>query len=107
MAWLVRRLGVLQEHANRISQIPLGRWWTISLAVITPMVLGVQAVLNFRQALTENYEGYPTSFLLIAGWSVALGAFVAGVLLSIRGWNPATLGLEGETRVDLREEERS
>lgn len=104
MAWALRRLRTLREHANRISEIPLGWWWTVSLAVITPIVLGVQAVLNFQQNLAQNYEDYPTQFLIVAGWSVALAALVIGVLLSLTRWDPATVRLD-DVEVDLRREE--
>jgi NSS family neurotransmitter:Na+ symporter len=105
MAWIVRKLGTLRLHANRISEIPLGSWWVVSLAVITPLVLGVQAVLNFQQNLTQNYGDYPTQFLVVGGWSVALAALLVGVLLSVARWDPAVVHLDGDVETDLRASE--
>ena len=94
VAWVLRRLNTMRDHANAISDIRLGRWWVVSLAVITPIVLGVQAFLNFQTNITSNYEGYPTGFLLIAGWGVALAALVAGVLLSLKPWDTSRVSLD-------------
>jgi NSS family neurotransmitter:Na+ symporter len=94
VAWVLRRLGSLRGHANAISDIPLGRWWVIALAVITPVMLGIQAFLNFQTNITSNYEGYPTAFLLIVGWGVAAAALVAGVLLSLKPWDTSRVALD-------------
>src|SRR5699024_4685999 len=40
IAWFLRKLKEFRIHANSISDIPLRSWWTISLSVITPFVLG-------------------------------------------------------------------
>lgn len=110
MAWLLRKLATLQEHANRISQIPLGRWWIVSLTVVTPVLLGVQAILNVQENLTSNYSGYPTGFLRGAGWGVSFAVIVAAGLLSLRRWPIATVQLPSPQEpsgvdVDVREEE--
>jgi neurotransmitter:Na+ symporter, NSS family len=94
VAWLLRRLGGLRQYANALSEIRLGRWWMVALAGITPLMLIVQAVLNFQTNLTSNYEGYPTGFLVVAGWGVAAAALIAGILLSLRAWDPATVTLD-------------
>jgi NSS family neurotransmitter:Na+ symporter len=94
VAWVLRKLDSLRGHANAISDIPLGRWWVIALAVITPVMLGIQAFLNFQTNITSNYEGYPTGFLLIVGWGVAAAALVAGVLLSLKPWDTSRVAVE-------------
>src|SRR5690606_18300719 len=40
IAWVLREIKNLKEHANEISDIKLGSWWTVSLSFITPIVLG-------------------------------------------------------------------
>ncbi len=86
VAWLLRSLGVLQTHANAISDIRLGGWWTAALVVVTPLLLGLVTVFNLRTVLTEGYGGYPLGFLLAAGVSVALGALLVGIALSFLRW---------------------
>jgi NSS family neurotransmitter:Na+ symporter len=98
VAWLLRRLSTLRAHANALSEIRLGPWWIVALAVITPIVLGVQVFLNFQTNLTSNYENYPTAFLIVAGWAVAAVALVAGLALSLVPWNTERVVLDDPER---------
>jgi len=89
VAWGLRRLEVLRAHANMTSAVPLGRWWLLTLGVVTPVVLGVILWDSLRNELAENYEGYSTGFLLVTGWGVAIGALVFGVLAALPRWREA------------------
>jgi len=86
VAWLLRRLPMLQSHANETSAVRIGRWWLIALGVITPLVLGWMMWDSLQTELAANYEGYATSFLLVAGWGVALAALVFGLVMSRLPW---------------------
>src|SRR5690625_4551154 len=93
IAWIVRKLGLFKNHANEISDIRLGSWWTISLGVITPIVLGYMMFGLLRQNLTRafdtdtgNYEGYPDAFITWGGWSIAIGALVIGLIIGFMKW---------------------
>ncbi|WP_047983687.1 sodium-dependent transporter [Ornithinibacillus californiensis] len=93
IAWMLREVKNLKDHANEISDIKLGAWWTVSLSVITPFVLGYMMVGLFKQNLlrefdtaTGNYEGYSNAFILWGGWAVAIGALVVGIILAITKW---------------------
>jgi|SRR5690625_2754957 len=93
IAWVLRKLGVFKKHANEISDIQLGSWWTISLAVITPIVLGWMLISEFRINLlklydtdTGNYEGYPDAFIAYSGWAVAAGAIIVGIIFALIKW---------------------
>src|SRR5699024_10035044 len=88
IAWILRKIGVFKKHANEISDIKLGAWWTISIGVITPIVLGWMMIDLLRLNLTRgfetetgNYEGYSDMFIMWGGWSVAIGALVIGIIL--------------------------
>lgn len=87
--WILRRLPAFQEHANSVSSIRLGRWWRITLTVVTPILLGFMMWDGLRSELAENYGGYPTGFLLTAGWGVAIGAIVVGVVIALVPWRRA------------------
>ena len=87
--WILRRLPMFQEHANKASSIRLGTWWRITLGIITPILLGFMMWDSLRTELTENYAGYPTGFLLSAGWGVAIGALVFGVIMALLPWKRA------------------
>jgi neurotransmitter:Na+ symporter, NSS family len=93
VAWILRQVKELKDHANEISDIRLGSWWTICLAVITPIVLGYQMFLLFTQNFLKqfetesgNYGNYTDAFIIYAGWSVAAGALVIGIILSLTKW---------------------
>jgi NSS family neurotransmitter:Na+ symporter len=102
VGWLLRRLPDQRAHANQTSAVPLGRWWLIVLGVITPIVLGWMMYDSLRQEFAENYEGYTTGFLLMAGWSVAIGAIVFGLVMSVFRWR----AVEGEPAFTAEEGSR-
>ncbi|MEK3991862.1 sodium-dependent transporter [Robertmurraya sp. FSL R5-0851] len=93
VAWVLREMKVLQQHADSMSDMLLGAWWKICLGVITPVVLGYMMIQNFINNLKENYEGYPTSFLLYTGWGVALAAIVVGFVFAAFKWQKGSLDL--------------
>ncbi|MEK3856970.1 sodium-dependent transporter [Cytobacillus sp. FSL H8-0458] len=85
VGWVLKELKNLQNHADAVSDIRLGSWWKICLTAITPIVLGYMMVQNIITNIKENYEGYPTSFLLYSGWGVAIGAIILGfVFMAIK-----------------------
>ncbi len=89
IAWGVRKLPLFQAHVNTVSSIHLGLWWRVTLGVITPVLLGIMMWDSLRSELTSNYEGYPTGFLLVAGWGVAIAAIVFGVVVACLPWKRA------------------
>src|SRR5699024_3236696 len=55
IAWVLRKLNTFKNHANEISDIRLGSWWTISLGVITPVVLEYMLFDLFRTNLKKLF----------------------------------------------------
>jgi neurotransmitter:Na+ symporter, NSS family len=96
IAWVFKELKNLQNHANRISDIKIGAWWRVSLSIITPIVLGYMMVQNFITNIKENYEGYPTEFLIYSGWLVAAGAIIIGLLFTIFKWDKNVISADNE-----------
>lgn len=96
VAWLLRKLPTLQAHANETSIVPLGWWWQVLLGVVTPVVLGWMMWDSLRSELASNYEDYPTSFLISAGWAVAVGAIVLGVVFALFPWRRGAQAVAGE-----------
>ncbi|ARQ70867.1 sodium-dependent transporter [Streptomyces marincola] len=86
VSWVLRRLPALQENADATSAIGLGVWWRICLGFITPIVLIWMMIDSLTGEFEENYGGYDTSFLLWAGWGVAVGALAVAVVLSLVRW---------------------
>ncbi|MEE1928654.1 sodium-dependent transporter [Streptomyces sp. TRM 70351] len=96
VAWVLRKLPELQRDADATSAVSLGRWWKLCLGVVTPIVLGWMLVDALSQELAENYAGYPTGFLLWAGWGVAAAALVVAVLIALLPWPGRTDGEPAE-----------
>ncbi|MFA8437407.1 sodium-dependent transporter [Pueribacillus sp. YX66] len=104
IAWFLRKVTNLQEHANAISDIRLGLWWKLCLWIITPIILGYMLydllrtnVLKLFDTETGNYEGYSDAFIMYSGWSVAIGAIVLGIVVALFKWtNRSVLEKEDE-----------
>ncbi|MEU8523153.1 sodium-dependent transporter [Streptomyces sp. NBC_01216] len=105
IVWLLRKLPELQRNADATSAIALGHWWRICLGVITPLVLGWMMVDSLRNEFDENYEGYSTTFLLTAGWGVAIGALLIGIVLALIPWKAGgeDIDLDMEAPVERKE----
>src|SRR5690625_4878374 len=93
IVWVFRKLRDLRSHADSVSDIKLGSWWTISLGFITPIVLGYMLVDLLRQNImkkfdypTGNYEGYPDALIMYSGWAVAIGALVLAIVIASLKW---------------------
>ncbi|TDE10878.1 sodium-dependent transporter [Jiangella asiatica] len=86
VAWVLRRLPMLQAHANLTSTVRLGAWWQVALGLVTPVILAWMLWDSLRQEFEENYAGYSGEFLVSVGGGVALGAIAVGVLLSLFPW---------------------
>src|SRR5699024_2451226 len=87
--WVLRRLPYFQRHANEVSLVRLGTWWRVALGTVTPLLLGFMMFDSLRAELTQNYEDYPDTFLLITGWGVAIGAIVFGIVMALLPWKRA------------------
>ena len=86
IAWIARELSNLQNHANSMSDIRLGVWWKVCLGLITPIVLGFMMIQTFTADIQNNYEGYPTSLIMTAGWGVSVAAILIGILFTRYKW---------------------
>jgi NSS family neurotransmitter:Na+ symporter len=92
VVWIARQLGTLRDHVNATSYLRVGTGWSISLAVVTPVLLLVMTLYNLWTEIREPYEGYPQTGLLALGWLLVLLAVVLSVLASrLRDRGPAWL----------------
>jgi neurotransmitter:Na+ symporter, NSS family len=109
VAWLLRKLGVLREHTDTVSNLKVGRVWVVLLGVVTPLVLMWMMIDSLRQEFEETYGGYTTGYVLAAGWGVAGAAILFGVIMSLLPWrDPGTPDDEdGATAVPMTEEAKS
>ena len=85
VAWVFRKLDVLQKHANEISDIKLGIWYKACLGVITPIVLGYMMVKSIIEDIQNPYGGYEWSFLAV-GIVITILAIVIGIIFTPFKW---------------------
>lgn len=93
IVWIFRKLKSFKSHADLVSDIKLGSWWTISLTIITPLILGYMLIQLFADNLLKrfatdngNYEGYPDLLIMYDGWFVAGATLIIGILISLSKW---------------------
>ncbi|MBM7621820.1 NSS family neurotransmitter:Na+ symporter [Bacillus tianshenii] len=108
VVWLVKQLKPLQQHANLVSDIKLtgflGSWWKVSLAFITPLVLGFMMFDLIRTNIDTVYgakDGYSRLFTIQYGWVVALVALLVGVGLSFFKWKKAEIVLPSSSSKEV------
>ncbi|MGD6832502.1 sodium-dependent transporter [Sutcliffiella halmapala] len=109
VVWIVKQLKPLQDHANMVSDIKLtgftGAWWKISLAYITPIVLGYMMFDLIRTNIAEVYgaedSGYSRLFTIQYGWIVALGAILVGIVFSLLKWKKAEVVLPSSSSKEV------
>lgn len=85
VAWWARQLGPLSRHVNAYSYLRVGRWWTLALTAVTPVLLGLITVFNLHAELTSRYGDYPAAGLLAVGWGMVAATVVAAVVLQYTG----------------------
>ncbi len=84
VAWFIRNLNELQDHANAVSDLKTGLWWKLCLSIVTPVVLGYMMFDGLRQTIINGYDSYSGEFNFYWGWLVAIAVFIFGVLFSIQ-----------------------
>lgn len=108
VVWVAKQLKPLQEHANLVSDIKLtgflGAWWKISLAVITPIVLGYMMLDLIRTNIAEVYGasgGYSRMFTIQYGWVVALAALLIGIAFTFFKWKKTEVVLPSSSSKEV------
>lgn len=83
VALIARQVRPLQAHINVDAYLRVGRWWSVSLTFITPVLLTTVMVFNLYGELTRRYEDYPVSGLVVVGWGVVLATLVVGLTMPL------------------------
>jgi NSS family neurotransmitter:Na+ symporter len=107
IAWLARALRPLAEHMNRTGSIPLGRWWVVLIAVVTPAALTVVLVRELAADVATPYEGYPGWMLVVFGWGAAAAVLVLALLALRVRWRPETSLSPPDDELEPAEEVRT
>jgi NSS family neurotransmitter:Na+ symporter len=86
VAWILRQVGTLRDFINEGSFISVNFWWTIALNVLAPVALFFVVGFSLFTDLTEAYEGYPVSGLVLLGGGMAVGIIVVGFIFQAIKW---------------------
>jgi NSS family neurotransmitter:Na+ symporter len=81
VAWIVRHLDQLRQHINEQSYLHLGWWWTVTLSIVTPVLLGFVIIFNLYEEIRTRYGDYPLSGLLVLGWGAVLVTLILAATL--------------------------
>ena len=88
------KLGLLGNHLNESSSFKVGFLWRLCI-VITTGILAFMLLSEGAKVFTEGYEGYPSWFVNIFGWGMAISLVVVSFILSRLKWkNEDNLKLE-------------
>ncbi|KGM09718.1 sodium-dependent transporter [Cellulomonas bogoriensis] len=83
---VLRRLGDLRAHLNDRVGVPVGRWWSVLVGVVVPVVLGYMLVASVVGLVSEPYEGYSWTFLGVVGWGTLGVTAVLALVLTLVRW---------------------
>jgi NSS family neurotransmitter:Na+ symporter len=85
--WMFK-LNRLRGHANKTSDIMLGRWWDVLIKFVIPAILIILLIIALIDNITNNpYPSYP-------GWLVVL--FGIGPLIIITGLSFVLMKIKGK-----------
>lgn len=86
LIWVLRRGEELRFHLNAVSTFPIGRWWTLCVGALVPVVLAFMLVQRVIELITEGYEELPTWYVLTFGWGAIAFVIVAALVLTALPW---------------------
>lgn len=109
VSWLLRRLGRMVEHLNKVSSFRLGTIYKFLIGLVLPIVLGYTLVLEFIGQMTadEPYGGLPNWYVNTFGWGMAASLIVIGFILSLLPWakDSALYTEQSENEYPLRDDD--
>jgi NSS family neurotransmitter:Na+ symporter len=80
LGWIFN-LNRLREHANKTSDIIIGRWWNMLIKFIIPAVLIIILVASIADNIINPYMNYPWWIILIGGMAPVIIIFLLSLLL--------------------------
>ena len=85
VGWLFR-LPKLRHHINRISSIPLWRWWDFLIKIFIPLVLLIILAGDLYSEVQKPYAGYSWASVILIGRDWLLLTLVAAFVIACRPW---------------------
>jgi neurotransmitter:Na+ symporter, NSS family len=73
----------LRTYINSVSEIKIGKWWSVFIAAVIPVILILLLTFSFYNDITKPYEGYDTWALWVFGWGMLICLFAVSGLFSL------------------------
>ena len=83
------KLGLLGDHLNETSSFKVGFFWRLCI-VLTTGILAFMLFSEGAKVFSEGYEGYPSWFVNIFGWGMAISLLIVAFMLSRLRWKNDT-----------------
>ena len=85
LGWMYK-IHKLREHANKTSDILIGKWWDILIKFVIPFVLCILLAVALVNNIINPYMGYPWWIITLGGVVPIVTIFLLSfVLMKIRG----------------------
>ncbi|UCF12486.1 MAG: sodium-dependent transporter [Thermoplasmatales archaeon] len=82
LGWMYK-LSKLRDHANKTSELYLGRWWDYLIKFAIPFVLFILLAAAIINNITDHYLGYPWWIIVIGGVAPCLSIFLLSFVFMI------------------------
>ena len=105
VAWILRKLPLLQRHVDRVSSLQFGRLWLVLVGIVVPVVLGYILINEVITKVSEPYGGYPVGMLGIFGWGMSALLVIVAAALAYTPWKRSTITHVDEDALDTKYEE--
>ncbi len=105
VAWILRKLPLLQRHVDRVSSLQFGRLWLVLVGIIVPLALGYILINEVITKIGEPYGGYPVGMLGIFGWGMSALLVIVAAALAYTPWKRSTITHVDEDALDAKYEE--
>jgi len=69
-----------------VSSVKVPKLWEPLVGIVIPVVLFVMMAMSIVDLLTNGYDKFPTSYVLIFGWGSVAVAVVAALILTFIPW---------------------
>jgi len=76
----------MRDHINKVSPVKVGKWWDISIKVVTPLILSLILISSLFQEFLKPYGGYPVTFLILIGRDWLFATIIAAIIVAGLEW---------------------
>jgi NSS family neurotransmitter:Na+ symporter len=76
----------LREHISHHSVLPLGRWWSFCIRVVSPLALISLFISSLNKELTSPYGGYSWLAIVLIGRDWLIYTLVAAIIIAAHPW---------------------